>query len=162
MIRETFRGLLKTLKEAVLATYGHSLEALVIFGSVGRGTPMHDSDMDILLVIDALPSGRMKRVKTFEPVEKAMEKALRGAKDQGVYTYLSPVFKTPEELSRSSWFLLDMVEDSLVLYDKGVFARTMERLKKRLKALGARRIWRGNAWFWELKPDYKPGETFDL
>jgi len=37
-----------------------------------------------------------------------------------------------------------------------------ERLKARLEALGARRIWRGNAWFWGLKPDYRIGEIFEL
>jgi hypothetical protein len=31
-----------------------------------------------------------------------------------------------------------------------------------LEQLGARRIWRGNAWFWDLKPDYRPGEVFEL
>jgi hypothetical protein len=27
---------------------------------------------------------------------------------------------------------------------------------------GARRIWCGNAWYWDLKPDYRPGEVFEL
>jgi hypothetical protein len=24
------------------------------------------------------------------------------------------------------------------------------------------RIWRGNAWLWDLKPDYQPGDVFEL
>ena len=31
-----------------------------------------------------------------------------------------------------------------------------------LEKLGARRIWRGEAWMWDLKPDYKVGEVFEL
>ncbi|MCY4660185.1 MAG: hypothetical protein OXF93_10300 [Acidobacteria bacterium] len=27
---------------------------------------------------------------------------------------------------------------------------------------GACRLWLGNAWYWDLKPDYKPGDVFDL
>jgi len=32
----------------------------------------------------------------------------------------------------------------------------------RLKKLGANRIWSGNAWYWDLKPDYRPGEVFEI
>ena len=28
--------------------------------------------------------------------------------------------------------------------------------------LGARRIWRGEGWYWDLKPDFKPGEIVTL
>jgi hypothetical protein len=38
----------------------------------------------------------------------------------------------------------------------------MTRLRERLATLGARRVWRGNAWFWDLKPDYQPGDVFEL
>ena len=56
-----------------------------------------------------------------------------------------------------------MVEDARILFDRdGFFAAVLERLRARLEALGARRVWRGNAWFWDLKPDYVPGEVFEL
>jgi hypothetical protein len=58
---------------------------------------------------------------------------------------------------------LDMVDDARVLVDHdGVFAAARDRWRHRLLALGARRIWRGNAWLWDLKPDYRPGEVFEL
>jgi hypothetical protein len=28
--------------------------------------------------------------------------------------------------------------------------------------LDARRIWLGNAWHWDLKPDFKPGDVIEL
>jgi hypothetical protein len=31
-----------------------------------------------------------------------------------------------------------------------------------LAHLGARRVWLGNAWYWDLKPDYRPGDVFEL
>jgi hypothetical protein len=31
-----------------------------------------------------------------------------------------------------------------------------------LHELGARRVRLGSAWYWDLKPDFKPGEVFDL
>jgi hypothetical protein len=38
----------------------------------------------------------------------------------------------------------------------------LEKLRKRLTELGAKRVWRGNAWYWILKPDLRPGEVFEL
>jgi hypothetical protein len=55
-----------------------------------------------------------------------------------------------------------MVDDARVLYDRdGVFAAARAGWRERLARLGARRIWRGNAWLWDLKPD-QPGDVFEL
>ena len=70
---------------------------------------------------------------------------------------------TRAELERGSMLLLDMTEDARILFDpQGCLADALERLRRRLRALGSRRIWLGNAWYWDLKPDYKPGDVFDL
>ena len=56
-----------------------------------------------------------------------------------------------------------MVDDPRILYDRERFLeRALAGLRARLARLGARRIWRGSAWIWDLKPDYRPGEVFDL
>jgi len=44
----------------------------------------------------------------------------------------------------------------------GVLANEIARMRARLAALGARRVWRGSTWYWDLKPDYRPGEVFEL
>ena len=137
--------------------YGARLISLVVFGSVGRGTPRPDSDIDLLLVVKDLPDGRIARVKEFAAIEITLSNVIKTHFD------LSPVFKTPEEIADGSPLLLDMVEDSRLLFDRDdFFQRAMKDLKERLQRLGARRIWRGNAWYWDLKPDYKQGEIFDI
>ncbi len=76
---------------------------------------------------------------------------------------ISPVFKTPEEVARGSALFLDIVEDGRILFDReGFFAHFRERFRQRLSQLGARRVWIGSAWYWDLKPDYRPGEVFEL
>lgn len=76
---------------------------------------------------------------------------------------MSPVFKTPDEAVAGSPLFLDMVEDVEIHYDRDkFFEQRLDVLKKRLEDLGARRIWHGNAWYRDLKPDYTPGEVFDL
>lgn len=38
----------------------------------------------------------------------------------------------------------------------------LKNLKKRLAKLEAKRIERGERWYWLLKPDYKQGEIFKI
>lgn len=143
--------------------YGDRLVSLVVFGSMGRGTPRPDSDLDLLIVAESLPDGRMARVESFGLVETALADRLTAGRREGFFTECSPVFKTPEEVLACSPLLLDMVDDARILYDRQeFFAQAVERLKQRLARLGARRIWRGNAWLWDLKPDYRTGDVFEL
>ena len=56
-----------------------------------------------------------------------------------------------------------MIDDARVLHDTdGFFKQYLDGFRRRLQVLGSRRIWLGNAWYWELKPDLKPGEVFTL
>ncbi len=162
-LKKHFDALLDKVLPACQAHYAERLVSLVVFGSVGRGVPGPESDLDLLLVADALPPGGLGRVTEFRTVERALEPLLDEMRSVGLAPELSPVFKTPAEVDRGSPLFLDMVQDARILYDReGFIKRRLARLEERLKALGARRIWRGNAWFWDLKPDYKPGEVFDL
>lgn len=137
--------------------------SLAVFGSVGRGTPRPDSDIDLLVIADGLPRGRMARMGEFQNVEAAMKPWLAEARAAGLAAELSPVIRMPEEVLRGSPLLLDMTEDARVLYDRqGFLQSALEQLRARLQRMGARRIWRGNAWFWDLKPDYRPGDVFEI
>ena len=158
-----FDELLGVLVAACQRHYGQRLVSLAVFGSVGRGTPRPDSDIDLLIVADDLPRGRVARVGDFARIEADMGSALRRVRSAGVITALSPVLKTPAEVAQGSPLFLDMLEDAKLLVDRDAFLEhAFEAFRARLARLGARRIWRGNAWFWDLKPDYKPGEVFDL
>lgn len=155
--------LMTDLASVAAQHYGDRLVSVVVFGSMGRGTPRHESDLDVLIVADKLPRGRMARVEDFTAIERALEPRLAEGRRAGFFTDCSPVFKTPDEVHAGSPLFLDMVDDARILYDRdGFFAAALERLRARLKRLGARRVWRGNAWFWDLKPDYTPGEVFEL
>ncbi|HEY4689202.1 MAG TPA: nucleotidyltransferase domain-containing protein [Anaerolineae bacterium] len=158
-----FEKLLAHLLAACCQYYGARLVSVAVFGSVGRGTPRSDSDVDVLIVVEGLPNGRLRRVAEFRPVEAALAAHLAEARSAGLAPELSPVFKTPAEIEQGSPLLLDMIEDARVLYDRGDFLRqALAGFKARLQRLGARRVWRGSAWYWDLKPDYKPGEVFEL
>jgi hypothetical protein len=122
-----------------------------------------NSDVDLLLVVEPLPDGRLARVAQFANVEHALAGALAEARRAGVETELSPIIRRPAELAEGSPLLLDMTEDARLLHDPdGVLSRALQAQRERLAALGARRIRRGNAWYWDLKPDYRPGDVFSL
>jgi predicted nucleotidyltransferase len=162
-LRERFERLLEDVRAACEAVYGARLVSLAVFGSVGRSTARPDSDIDLLLVAEPLPDGRMRRVEEFEEVERRLQGPLASARRAGVETRLSPVFKTPREVQKRSPLLLDLVDDARILVDReGLLQGTLQELRKRLAELGAQRIWRGNAWYWDLKPDYRRGEVFEL
>ena len=65
-------------------------------------------------------------------------------------------------LSLAGCSVINKVDEQPAESDVGFLAEYLTRLQARLRELGARRIRRGNAWYWELKPDLKPGEVFTL
>jgi len=163
MLKERFKELQDKLLAEVKSFYGDRLVSFVVFGSVARETYRFDSDIDLLIIAEDLPKGRMKRVAQFLTVEDRIETFLESLQKEGMNTYISPVFKTPEEAEMGSPLFLDMVEDASILFDRnGFFSKVLERLRNRLKELGSKRVWKGNAWYWVLKPDYKPGEVIEL
>ncbi len=163
MLKEKYKELQGRLLEETKSFYGDRLVSFVVFGSVARQTFRFDSDIDIFIIAENLPNGRMKRVREFSAVEETIESFLESLEKQGIQTYISPIFKTPEEVKKGSPLFLDMVEDARILYDKDdFFTNWLKSFRNRLKKLGAKRVWRGNMWYWVLKPDYKPGEVIEL
>ena len=155
--------LLAQLVPACVQCYGERLVSVVVFGSVGRGAPRPDSDVDVLIVADDLPDGRLRRVAEFRSAEAALAPVLAESAAAGYRIDLSPVFKTRAELARGSPLLLDLVDDARILYDReDFFGAALAHLRARLDRLQARRVWRGSAWWWDLKPDYRVGEVFEL
>jgi len=90
-----------------------------------------------------------------------LEPKLQALRRQGIVTDVCPILKTPDEANRTSPLYLDLVEDAMILHERNrFFSAILERLRASLRRLGARRIRRGHVRYWELKPDYVPGEVF--
>lgn len=158
-----YHQLLAALVAVCKAHYDSDLVSVAVYGSVGRGMPRPDSDVDLLIVAEGLADRHSFRLRDFRAVESALGSCLDAARKAELHPDLSPVLMTPAELERGSMLLLDMTEDARILFDPaGCLARALDRLRDRLRELGSRRIWLGNAWYWDLKPDYRPGDIFDL
>lgn len=151
-----------TVLRAVRQVYGARLVSVALFGSVARRTARPDSDLDLFVVVEGLPRGRRARLQTFEAVERLLEAELAALGRNALATELSPVLRTPDDLAVASPLLLDLTEDAVILEDRGVLSTALEDLRARLRRLGARRVWNGPRWYWDLKPDYRRGEIIRL
>lgn len=160
---QRIESLLQKLMTLSKKFYGRRLVTLAVFGSWAAGTNSPDSDIDVFVVAKDLSKKRLARVREFEKIEEALEEDFRALAGKGVHSYFSPIFKTPEEVDHGSLLFLDMLWDLNILYDKdSFFTNYLKGFKKRLDKLGAKRIVRGDRWYWILKPDYRRGETFEI
>lgn len=156
-------SLLPRIKQETKRYYGKRLVSTVVFGSAGRNTTNYESDIDLLIIAKVLPKGRIRRIREFDKVEEKLEKNLEKLRKKGIYTYLSPIFKTREEVMIGNPLFLDMIDDGLILYDRdNFFKQYLTEFKRRLDKLGAKKITQGDRWYWVLKPDYKPGQVFEI
>ena len=163
MDRRAYQPLIALLLDEIKDFYGNRLVTFALFGSYARNELRNDSDLDLLLVVENLPKGRMNRVAEFLQVEKKVTALMSELSRQGLHPYFSPVFKTPEEATAGSPLFLDMTEEMEILFDRdNFFRRTLDAFQERLRTLGSKRVWVGKMWYWILKPDLKPGEKFSL
>ena len=154
---------LRAIGEICRQVYKGDLLGLAVFGSYGRGVARPDSDIDLLLIVDRQSEGRTAAMEAFVPVERAFERWWQEQAEDGTAPALSPVFRTQEELEDGFALLLDMVDDAIVPYDPfHLIEDRLGRLKARLQELGAKRIPYKGAWYWDLKPDFRPGDVVEL
>ncbi len=157
--------------ERILLEWGNMLAAipeikvvsLALYGSWARGNARPDSDVDVLVVCDGLSVDRAERERLVIPSTREASRRLRAALGPGAYPVLSPVLKTVAEAQYHAPLYLDMVHEARLLRDEGGFLRgVLDEVKANLERLGSRRVAFKGGWYWDLKPDYRPGEVFEI
>jgi len=154
MLKREFEKLKKAILREVKQYYKTRLVSCIIFGSVARGTPTNYSDIDLLIIAEKLPRGRVKRIREFEKIEDRLLNLLSKLVKLGIHTCISPVIKSRDEVEFGSPLFLDMIDDRVVLFDRNnFFKKKVNSLKKKLKNTGAKRVKKENYWYWILDPN---------
>jgi len=136
--------------------FGPDLVSVVLFGSWVRGEGRAESDLDLLVVIRGLAGGRFER---YRPVHELARKVSEELADR-----LSLIVSTPDGAEHVKPYYLGMLSGHVMLRDVGgFFAAILDRLERRLRELGARRHVDEDGYeYWDLKPDWKPGDVVTL
>ena len=159
---EVTRFYVERLLETLRARLGDRLVSLVLYGSRARGTHRSDSDVDVLIVARDLPRARAGRHDVIRPLKQDVDLEYRRARGSRA-PHLAYIAKTPEEAAYHSPLYLDMTDDAVLVYDRDDFFGTiLDAMRRRMTALGSRRVWLGHGWYWILKPDMRWGESVEI
>ena len=161
-----YQELLDSFRELLIERLGNSLLSIAIYGSVARGEAGSGSDIDIVIVQKDTPPIYHKRLKPFIEVELKLResKIYNKLLARGIFPCLAYLVLSQDELNRNKNLFLDMIENSIILFDReGFLKKLLEDLKHRIQELGSRKISLGDgSWYWDLKPDLVAGEIFEL
>lgn len=163
MLKQTFADIVRVTVAACRSVYGERLVGVVLYGSVAKETMRPDSDVDLLVVVEPLPQGRLARMGEFASVELIVEPALDDARQKGVTTRLAPIVRTLDELDRSGFLVFDIACDGVLLDDTdGRVEAYLAAVRDRLERRGAqRRSFRGER-YWVLEPNVRPGQVVEI
>lgn len=163
---QIYKELLSCFQELVAERLGSSLLSLVLYGSVARGEGGAESDIDLLLILETAPQVYYERIQPIVEIQYQLRRTqiYKALTEKRLTPCLSCLVLGRQEAEENRHIFLDMLEDSIILFDKGnFFARRLGELKERLSLLGAQKIILPNgSWYWDLKPDLVAGEVFEL
>lgn len=158
-LQEPFRSALAAAADAWIAGWGRRLISIVLFGSVARRQARPESDIDLVLVAEGFPRALVDRRRPFLDLWETA----RAARALPAVQW-NLVTKSPEEAQVRSPLYLDIVEEGILILDRGrFFEGVLAGMRERMRVLGSRRVHLDDGtWYWDLKPDFRFGEVVEI
>ncbi len=157
-----YKQILNKFKQLLLEKFGENFISLVLYGSVARGTAKTESDIDLLIILKDAPDSYYRRLEPVIDIElKLRDEAFETTDAVPIF---SSIVLSKEEAMENRNIFLDMIDGSIILYDKNNFFKNrLKELKKRLLQLGSEKVvLEDKTWYWNLKPDSAMGEVIEL
>lgn len=160
-----YQPLLDAFISLVQETLGDQLVSVVLYGSVARRETQPESDIDLLLILEEASPVYRQRLQPLLPIVRQVRRhsCWKDLEARGLSPSLSLLVLSRQEAEQNRYLYLDMIEEARILVDRaGFFQGRLKALQRRLRELGARKVRQNGAWYWDLKPDLKPGEVVTL
>lgn len=157
--RELMRRIVDRVPLLLTEAYGGALLAVVLFGSVARGTAHPHSDSDWLVVLRRRASQPREDHRGCERVRKELAPLLARAAVAALQTEPQFHLRSAAEAEQGGPLFLDLCHDGIACYDpEGWAASFMARYRRRLAAQGSVRVPLGDSWYWRLTPAVRPAD----
>ncbi|MBI5883860.1 MAG: nucleotidyltransferase domain-containing protein [Elusimicrobia bacterium] len=160
-----YRPLLEKFRELLAKRLGDSLVSIILYGSVARGDSGPDSDLDILVVVEDADADAANAVLDAKlGLERDPVCAPYRDPKFGTIPVLSCLTLTRSQAGQNRWLYLDMTEEAVFLFDRDdFFKKRLGMVKAGMERLGSRKeTMPDGSWYWDLKPDLRAGEVFEL
>jgi len=158
-----YQAVLRKLLTLLDEEFGDEIRSIALFGSVARGTASATSDMDLLIVHQ---DGVQQILDRFTDVAMRLRESEESQEleAKGILAEPYPLFLTVTRLKKHPWILLDIADHGIILRDHDeILAKELMAIRKRLEELGSIKVvLPDGTWYWDLKPDWKPGEVVEL
>ncbi|MCS7094424.1 MAG: nucleotidyltransferase domain-containing protein [Thaumarchaeota archaeon] len=159
VVQKAYLPLLEFVLARLWEGFGGRLRTVLLFGSVARGKAVENSDVDLLVVADGMPSRYGDRVRLVLNMVEGWEEVKNSiGRRFGVHPVPEMLLLDTEEVDTSQPFYLDLVHEAVIMYDKGGFmAEKLETLRSRLAAEGVQRIQlMDGKWYWVMPQKMAP------
>ncbi len=155
----------KKIADILIEHFRDELLGIVWYGSSVRGEFSKESDIDFILVFKRIDSV----TKIYEKLTKIVHEDILKTEEfkyldkRGYLAYPSFYVMSLGEFKEHPPILLDPVVEGKILFEKdNIISKEFEKIRKKLKKLGAKRIKVFGDYCWILKPNIKKGEEIEI
>lgn len=141
--------------ESCKAEWNENFVAAIQFGSTTKNPIKFETDVDLLLVFNHIPKSKWDRFQFIKQKEQELEIKLKDITNHQLTP--SIISWNKESFQKLHPLYLDFVDASIILYDPLFTAKeTIEKTKRWMAQRGAKKIQKGQLWYWDVNPKNDP------